>query len=171
MLFIDPPEPFELLPLRLEDVPAVMEIEQEAKPSPWTVASYVAELENPQSRPRLLWHVRGLVAYTVQWLVADELQVQTLVCDEAWRGRGWGEFLLLEGMWWAMEQGAMMATLEVRESNHIAQRLYAKYGFVVMGKRPRYYRDNGEAALLMTADVLGKSFLASRWLAWQERYG
>jgi ribosomal-protein-alanine N-acetyltransferase len=41
-------------------------------------------------------------------------------------------------------------TLEVRESNLLAQNLYHKYGFVVTGQRPRYYQDNHENAFLMT---------------------
>jgi len=38
----------------------------------------------------------------------------------------------------------------VRVSNTVAQNLYRKYGFVVVGRRPGYYRDNNEDADLMT---------------------
>jgi ribosomal-protein-alanine N-acetyltransferase len=38
----------------------------------------------------------------------------------------------------------------VRVSNHVAQRLYLKYGFEKVGRRRRYYQDNGEDALIMT---------------------
>jgi ribosomal-protein-alanine N-acetyltransferase len=44
-----------------------------------------------------------------------------------------------------------MATLEVRVSNQAAVNLYHKFGFQIVGRRARYYRDNGEDALLMTA--------------------
>ena len=41
-------------------------------------------------------------------------------------------------------------TLEVRVSNTAAQALYAKWGFLTVGRRRGYYQDNGEDALLMT---------------------
>lgn len=40
-------------------------------------------------------------------------------------------------------------TLEVRASNMVAQNLYGKYGFLSYGKRPKYYSDNGEDAIIM----------------------
>ena len=40
-------------------------------------------------------------------------------------------------------------TLEVRESNIIAQNLYRKYDFISSGKRPNYYSDTSEDALIM----------------------
>ena len=46
------------------------------------------------------------------------------------------------------------AMLEVRASNHIAQALYKDYGFEVVHRRPRYYRDNNEDALLMNLNNL-----------------
>jgi ribosomal-protein-alanine N-acetyltransferase len=48
------------------------------------------------------------------------------------------------------ELGAHEVTLEVRVSNTVAQNLYRKYGFEVVGRRPGYYRDNDEDADLMT---------------------
>ena len=45
-------------------------------------------------------------------------------------------------------------TLEVRRSNHIAQRLYEKLGFKFVGYRKGYYSDNGEDALIMWKDNL-----------------
>ena len=46
-------------------------------------------------------------------------------------------------------------TLEVRDSNEAAQALYRSFGFEVAGRRPRYYTDDGEDALVMTTPELG----------------
>ena len=48
----------------------------------------------------------------------------------------------------------LSALLEVRAGNEAAQDLYRKFGFEVVGRRPRYYQDNFEDALLMTLPVL-----------------
>ena len=48
--------------------------------------------------------------------------------------------------------GAAYATLEVRVSNERAQHLYESVGFIRVGKRKRYYEDNGEDAWLMVCE-------------------
>jgi ribosomal protein S18 acetylase RimI-like enzyme len=63
-----------------------------------------------------------------------------------------GQQLLTDLLEYARRQNALTATLEVRVSNQVAQRLYRKYRFEDVGRRPRYYRD-GEDALLMTAQL------------------
>ena len=53
---------------------------------------------------------------------------------------------LIEG---CKSQKCNSITLEVRESNLPALKLYEKLGFKVAGKRKKYYSDNGEDALIM----------------------
>jgi ribosomal-protein-alanine N-acetyltransferase len=48
-----------------------------------------------------------------------------------------------------MEEGARSSFLEVRESNFSAQEMYRKFGYEASGRRPRYYKDNNEDAILM----------------------
>jgi len=50
-----------------------------------------------------------------------------------------------------MQLGICARTLEVRESNKEAISLYLKCGFVVKGRRPLYYTDTHEDALIMWA--------------------
>ena len=52
----------------------------------------------------------------------------------------------------ARDAGCTRMLLEVRVSNAPAQNLYRKYGFEVIGRRPRYYTDNHEDALVMVAE-------------------
>lgn len=84
------------------------------------------------------------------WMFVDEAHVSTIASHPAWRGRGVGELLLLSLMREAERRAAIFVTLEVRVSNTVAQNLYLKYGFEEVGLRKRYYRDNGEDALIMT---------------------
>jgi ribosomal-protein-alanine N-acetyltransferase len=54
----------------------------------------------------------------------------------------------------ARAEGAAHAFLEVRAGNTSALALYKKYGFVVAGVRPHYYKDNNEDAILMDLEDL-----------------
>jgi ribosomal-protein-alanine N-acetyltransferase len=91
-------------------------------------------------------HVAGFAG---MWTVFDEAHITTIGVDPAYRGRGFGELLLLALIDEAVRRGATWLTLEVRVSNQIAQDLYRKYDFVVQGTRRRYYSDNGEDAYIM----------------------
>lgn len=173
MIALTPPPPLTLRPLRPEDIERVVEIEQVAKTSPWSAKSYAAELNNENSSPVVVEIAPEIVGYTVSWLIAGEIQINTIATAPAWRGRGLGELLLLNSLLAGVEKEAHTATLEVRRSNLVAQRLYHKYGFFVMGIRPRYYRDNGEDAFLMTAGPFKPTYrreLLHRWELLQERF-
>ena len=77
-----------------------------------------------------------------------------LTADPDFRRQGVGERLLRDALLDAKNLGARLAFLEVRETNTAAQAMYEKFGFRITGKRPRYYRDNGEDAILMTLQPL-----------------
>jgi [ribosomal protein S18]-alanine N-acetyltransferase len=96
----------------------------------------------PQPGP----HVAGFAG---MWTVFDEAHITTIGVDPLYRGRGFGELLVLALIDEAVRRGATWLTLEVRVSNGIAQDLYRKYGFAVQGTRRRYYSDNGEDAYVM----------------------
>jgi len=69
---------------------------------------------------------------------------------------------LAEALRQSIQRGAILATLEVRETNLHAQEMYTKFGFTIVGRRYHYYQDNNEDAVLMTLDELGSQYLA--WL-------
>ena len=71
---------------------------------------------------------------------------------EGFRRRGIGRKVTEALLQYLSNLGAAYATLEVRESNLPAQSLYKSLGFLAVGRRKRYYEDNGEDALLMVCD-------------------
>jgi ribosomal-protein-alanine N-acetyltransferase len=117
--------------------------------------------ENRQSRARFLDAIlpirRGepnyeephLVGYVGMWQLYDETHVTTIAVDIPYRGRGYGELLLISAFAEAFRRGSVWLSLEVRVSNESAQSLYRKYGMTVYGMRPGYYTDNNEDALVM----------------------
>jgi ribosomal-protein-alanine N-acetyltransferase len=97
---------------------------------------------------------KKVIGFSGYWLMGDEVHVSTIAVQPEQRGKHLGEFLLLNMLFLAYAHPACLMTLEVRQSNITAQQLYAKYDFAVVGERPRYYKDTGEAAILMTAEPL-----------------
>lgn len=90
-----------------------------------------------------------IIGFAGMWIMYDEAHVTTIGVDPAYRGRGYGEWLLMTLFDEAIRRGAAIMTLEVRVSNTSAQSLYRKYGFTVQGTRKRYYSDNDEDAYIM----------------------
>lgn len=94
--------------------------------------------------PRLLgyaglYHAGGLTS-------ADLLTIATV---PAARGRGIASLMLAELVSTAREVSCPDVLLEVRQSNEAAQRLYARHGFVPIGRRRRYYQAPPEDAVVM----------------------
>ena len=153
---LQPPPPFTLRPLRLDDLDAVIAIERASFPNPARVQLYQHELaHNELAHYQALTvgqdgRAEQLVGYAGYWLMGDELHVSIIAVDPPWRGHGLGELLLLNLLYLAYDHASALVTLEVRAGNHVAQALYRKYGFDLVGERRRYYRDTGEDALLMT---------------------
>jgi ribosomal-protein-alanine N-acetyltransferase len=81
-------------------------------------------------------------------VAADEAEVLTLAVAPGKRRQGLGA-RLMAGLWGAAQGlGATRLFLEVSETNEAARRLYARLGFVAVGRRDRYYAD-GSAALVL----------------------
>lgn len=154
--------------MTVEDVSRVHEIDCLSFALPWSERSYLFEInENSAAR---LWvaEVPGddgrpqVAGMLVIWLILDEAHVGTLAVHPDFRNQGIARRLLARGLLGALEDGAMHSLLEVRRSNLAAQQLYQRFGYQVVGVRPRYYRDNGEDALLMDLDVLNADDLRAR---------
>lgn len=141
--------------MTLQDVPAVHEIDRLSFSLPWPERSFRFEVsENPVSRGWVAEVDGQVVAMLVLWLTVDEAHIATIATHPDFRQQGIGERLMVAALQSAREEGARTAFLEVRAGNLAAQNLYRKYGFVVSGRRPAYYKDNGEDALLMTLENL-----------------
>lgn len=109
-------------------------------------------LPGPGAPAGLVWVARAdgdVIGYLEARLAAHELHVLALAVVSAWRRRGVGRRLVAHAVAAAEDAGARAAHLELRVSNAAAQALYARLGFAVVGRRPRYYAD-GEDALLLT---------------------
>ncbi|MCA9917796.1 MAG: ribosomal protein S18-alanine N-acetyltransferase [Anaerolineales bacterium] len=145
--------------MTITDIPQVREIDRLSFPTPARGGLFKHELEqNNIAHYQVLGAAERLVGFAGFWLIADEIHVSTIATQPDWRGRGLGDLLLLNLLNEAYTLPANMVTLEVRRSNAVAQALYRKYQFEEVGTRPRYYRDTGEDALLMTMASLNARY-------------
>jgi ribosomal-protein-alanine N-acetyltransferase len=146
---------FCIQPMTLADIPQVLAVEQASYTMHWPRKAYDYELrQNKLAHYFVLRAASEVVGMGGFWLLADEAHLSTLAVLPAWRRRGLGEWLLLSLLEQAQTLGAVLATLEVRVSNQAAIALYQKYNFAEQGRRPRYYTDNGEDALILTTPPL-----------------
>jgi ribosomal-protein-alanine N-acetyltransferase len=88
------------------------------------------------------------------WITPDEAHITALGVRNNYRRSGIGERLLISLIDLATQLSVRTITLEVRASNKAAQALYQKYGFQAVGRRPRYYSNNREDAVLMSTNTI-----------------
>jgi len=159
-----PKTPFWLRSMQLTDLPGVREVDRLSFPTPTRAGLFEHELgQNDIAYYQVLGRGEDgrspqIIGFSGFWLIADEIHISTIASHPQWRGRGLGELLLLNLMFQSYAHPANMVTLEVRQSNRVAQALYCKYQFEEVGTRPRYYRDTGEDALLMTMASLNARY-------------
>jgi ribosomal-protein-alanine N-acetyltransferase len=137
------------------DVPAVHEIDELSFTLPWPERSFRFELtSNPSSRCWVAVADDRIAAMAVIWLIVDEAHVATIATHPDFRRQGIGEKLLKHALQSALKEGAVRSLLEVRASNEAAQAMYHRFGYIEDGRRPRYYKDNSEDAILMSANLI-----------------
>jgi [ribosomal protein S18]-alanine N-acetyltransferase len=139
-----------LRPMRLADLPAVMEIDRQSLPRSWSEAVWREELESPLSLYLVLEEGGVVSGHIGVKRVADEAHVMTLAVLPERRRRGFAQRLVEAALAAPTSTGVRRVYLEVRPSNLAARALYASLGFVQTGARPGYYGD--EDALLLTLD-------------------
>ena len=131
------------------DLDAVYNIEVRSFRTPWSKHSLAGELKNRVAHYCVLETENGVVGYCGMWVLFEEAHITNIAILPEYRGKGFGKQLLLASMQVAQSFGAEMMTLEVRETNTVAQRMYDETDFVQQGFRKRYYTDTGEGALLL----------------------
>jgi ribosomal-protein-alanine acetyltransferase len=92
----------------------------------------------------------GRVVGVLGWRnLGEEAEILDLAVHGSHRHQGHASFLLANFLDGAARSAVRGIFLEVRESNRAAIALYRKFGFQISGRRPNYYRNPEENALLM----------------------
>ncbi len=130
-------------------VSQVADLEKLCFQDPWSEKSIASELENVLS----LWLVAvegdRVAGYVGSQTVLEETDMMNIAVHPDYRRQGVGEALVNALVYDLQKLGSRCLTLEVRASNDPAIRLYKKLGFVQIGRRPKYYRNPREDALIL----------------------
>ena len=135
--------------MRKADVKSVYEIEVLSFRTPWSYRSLMGELKNEVAHYIVLEKDEEIIGYCGMWVLFEEAHIANIAITPAYRGCGYGKQLLHAAMRVGASFGAEMMTLEVRETNVVAQRMYDEMDFLQQGRRKRYYSDTGEDALIL----------------------
>lgn len=136
------------------DINGVMEVDVASFTAPWTKEIYEQEIKhNNHAHYFVIEESTNIVGYVGLWIVKGDAQITNIALHPTYRGYKIGEKLFGYAVQYAIQQGAIRLSLEVRVSNVVAQNLYRKFGLVPGGIRKKYYPDNGEDALVMWVNL------------------
>ena len=136
-------------PMEACHVPQIAQLEKRCFTDPWSEKSIASELENPLA----LWLVavdgEKLIGYVGSQTVLGETDMMNLAVAPEARRQGTGRALVLALVDALTEKGSHSLMLEVRVSNTPARTLYESLGFSQVGRRPKYYVNPREDALIL----------------------
>lgn|SRR5690625_565906 len=145
---------FSIRKMTYDDISAVLLVDEESFSAPWSREIYQKEImENKFAHYFVVEESNEVIGYSGLWIVEDDAQITNIALLPKYRGYKIGEKLFGFSIQFAMQQGASRLSLEVRESNIVAQHLYRKFGLVPGGIRKGYYPDNKEDALVMWVNL------------------
>ncbi len=139
----------EIVEMNASHVEAIAELEKQCFSDPWPVEGILPELTNPLSYWLVAMEGERLAGYIGSQSVCGEADMMNVAVADAFRRRGVAQRLieaLVEGL---KERKVHNLALEVRASNGPAIALYDKLGFTQVGRRPNYYRNPKEDALIL----------------------
>ena len=140
----------EIIRMNESHVASVAAIEKECfGRDAWSEKSVSGELTNALA----LWLVavegETVAGYVGSQTVCNETDMMNVAVTADCRRRGIGEQLVTALVEELKTIDSHCLTLEVRASNTSAQAMYEKLGFVEIGRRPRYYQNPKEDALIL----------------------
>lgn len=142
-----------VVPMQERHLDGIAALECACFSDPWSRTSIASELANEWS----LWFVaqdgETVAGYVGSQLVPPEADMMNLAVGAQWRRQGVAQQLLNTLFSALREREITSLALEVRESNAAAQSLYEKNGFVLAGRRQKYYVNPIEDARILRKEL------------------
>ncbi|HEY4542777.1 MAG TPA: ribosomal protein S18-alanine N-acetyltransferase [Noviherbaspirillum sp.] len=142
--------------MQVDDLNAVMAIENDVYPYPWTRGNFLDSLYSGYQAVVLRAPDGMLAGYFMLMLGVDEAHLLNISVRRDLQGRGIGRCLLDRVVALARAHAMDSILLEVRPSNVRACDVYRRYGFLEIGRRRGYYPAAGntrEDAIVMRLEL------------------
>lgn len=145
-------EDIEISYMTRKDVDLIIKILQSEFDDFWTPSILENEISNSESIYIVAKKSNEIVGFAGLWDDTYNMHITNIAVKKVYRHKGIGEALLKKLIQITKEKNKETITLEVNEQNTIAQNLYLKNGFKIMGKRKKYYNGTQDA-IIMTMEV------------------
>lgn len=142
-----------IVPMTESHIAQIASLEQLCFSDPWSEASVRSELSNPFSFWLVAEEAGKVRGYVGSQSVPPEADVMNLAVAPDFRKQGIGRALMTALIAALRGEGITALFLEVRVGNLSAQRLYQSLGFVEVGRRPKYYVNPTEDALILRKEL------------------
>lgn len=153
--------------MKQKDLTEVLKIENELFPDPWSLNSFIVDIENKiYSFPYVLYKGDQIIGYTNCWYYCNELHIGNFAIKKEFQQKGYGKFLMEKIF--EIFPDYKLALLEVGISNKAAINLYEKFGFKILSTRKSYYA-NGEDAFIMYKKSAQGNKKESLWTGLNEK--
>lgn len=138
-----------------EDLERVLAIETRCFSTPWQLSSFKYEIDNIDAVLKVALFHMDIVGYVCIRSILDITHILDIAVKHDVRRMGIAQMLLSSALQElrTLRPDVKNITLEVRESNIAAIRLYEKFGFNEVGRRRDYYKKPNEDAIIMGLDV------------------
>ena len=134
-------------------IEGIAALEEKCFSLPWLAATYKRELVKSNAITLVAFANDTVVGLLNAHFVLDECSLNRIAVSPEHRRNGIADRLIDALVGACRVRGAQFILLDVRRSNEAAQRLYAKHGFTEVGKRPKYYQQPDEEAVLLTKNL------------------
>ncbi len=131
------------------DIPQLAELEKLCFSAPWSASALESELFNPLSLWLVAVNAERICGYVGSQTVMGESDMMNIAVAPEFRRQHIAEQLIEALITGLKLRQSHCLTLEVRASNAPALALYYKLGFAQVGRRPGYYRNPREDALIL----------------------
>ncbi len=136
-------------PMTAADAAAAADISVRCLAEAWDEKDFLESLEKDHTFMCVAEKDKKIMGYSVFYLASDQAELESIAVIPGARGYGIAGRIMEYSLQSIHARGVRLVTLEVRESNAAARRLYERFHFEILGKRKCFYRNPQEDALIL----------------------
>ena len=113
----------------------------------WTKKQWESEFKKEGIKVVAILIENTIIGIYVVHTIIDEVQINYFSIKKKFRRKGYGGYLMNYLIKQCEKLNIKKLTLEVSETNTIAENFYSKFNFLTVGRRKNYYKDGTDAVL------------------------